>query len=60
MHTCCPATHPNNRCDHSASGRICDELRGALTPATIERLMLSWCYMPVVIKTRIDVLTLLY
>ena len=51
---CIPATSTNNERGHSVSGRICDKLRGALKPATVERLTLSWYFFPVAIKKIAD------
>jgi hypothetical protein len=51
---CIPATSTNNERGHSVSGRICDKLRGALKPATVERLTLSWYFFPVTIKKIAD------
>ena len=51
---CIPATSTNNERGHSVSGRICNKMRGSLKPATVERLTLSWYYIPTAIKSHMD------
>lgn len=48
-----PYTSTNNERGHSVSGRICEKLRGALKPSTIERLTLAYYFIPEAIKKKI-------